>query len=163
MENIQERIATIMSIKNLSNAEFANAIGVQPSNISHILSGRNKPSLDLIMKIINRYPEIRLDWMLLGEGSMNREYQPDLFSANNLIMENRKEKIPGESKIQGATTGSDDLAKGNEGKNNDLEFESAEDKRIKPETNKMNEAVEKVVHDSEKSTATGDVEKIITI
>jgi transcriptional regulator with XRE-family HTH domain len=69
-----------MSIKNVTNAEFAQAISVQPSNISHILSGRNKPSLDLIMKIIKRYPEVRLEWLLQGSGSMNKDFGMDLFS-----------------------------------------------------------------------------------
>jgi transcriptional regulator with XRE-family HTH domain len=82
MEGISERISTIIRIKNLSNAEFAQAIGVQPSNISHILSGRNKPSLDLIMKILKRYPEIRLNWLVLGKGAMNEEAEEvDLFSS----------------------------------------------------------------------------------
>jgi transcriptional regulator with XRE-family HTH domain len=80
MDNIQDRILTIMSIKNVTNAEFAQAIGVQPSNISHILSGRNKPSLDLVMKIVKRYPEVRLEWLLRGGGSMNKEFGTDLFS-----------------------------------------------------------------------------------
>jgi len=87
MINIQERISTVMSIKNLTNAEFAHTIGVQPSNISHILSGRNKPSLDLIMKIVQRFPEIRLDWLLQGEGSMNKEYGFELFDNKTAVVE----------------------------------------------------------------------------
>ena len=83
MEDISDRISTVIRIKNLSNAEFAQSIGVQPSNISHILSGRNKPSLDLIMKILRRYPEIRLDWLVLGKGAMNEEQTEDLFSSIN--------------------------------------------------------------------------------
>ncbi|OYT12828.1 MAG: hypothetical protein B6I19_08355 [Bacteroidetes bacterium 4572_114] len=89
MKNLQDQISTIMSIKNLTNAEFAAAIGVQPSNISHIMSGRNKPSLDLIMKIVKRYPEIRLDWLLQGEGSMNKEYDLDLFGNQLQKSENK--------------------------------------------------------------------------
>ena len=92
MKNLQDQISTIMSIKNLSNAEFAVAIGVQPSNISHIMSGRNKPSLDLIMKIVKRYPEVRLDWLLQDEGSMNKEYDLDLFG-NQSVKSERKSEI----------------------------------------------------------------------
>ncbi len=80
MKDIQDRILSIMSIKNVTNAEFAAAIGVLPSNISHILSGRNKPSLDLVVKIVKRYPEIRLEWLLQADGSMNKEYGMDSFS-----------------------------------------------------------------------------------
>jgi transcriptional regulator with XRE-family HTH domain len=100
MKAIQERILTIMSIKNVTNAEFADAIGVQPSNISHILSGRNKPSLDLVMKIVKRYPEVRLEWLLQGVGSMNKEYDMDLFSAQkNEPARNEKVSSNAESKI----------------------------------------------------------------
>lgn len=77
MEQIQERIATIISTKNMTNAQFAEKVGVQPANISHIMSGRNKPSLDLVIKILKRFPEIRSDWLINGKGSMTREY--DLF------------------------------------------------------------------------------------
>ena len=57
-----------METQSLSASKFAEAIGVQRSNISHILSGRNKPSLELINKILDRYPEVSTDWLLLGKG-----------------------------------------------------------------------------------------------
>jgi transcriptional regulator with XRE-family HTH domain len=63
----------------MTNAEFAEAIDVQPSNISHIMSGRNKPSLDLVMKVLKRFPELRTEWLIHGKGAMNREYS--LFDA----------------------------------------------------------------------------------
>lgn len=78
---MQDRIALIISTKNLTNAEFAEAIGVQPSNISHIMSGRNNPSLDLVKKIVNRYPEIRLEWLLNGKGAMTKDL--NLFDYEN--------------------------------------------------------------------------------
>jgi transcriptional regulator with XRE-family HTH domain len=73
MEDIQERISLIISTKGMTNGEFAEAVNVQPSSISHIMSGRNKPSLDLVMKIMKRFPELRTDWLLNGKGAMNRE------------------------------------------------------------------------------------------
>ncbi|MDP4223940.1 MAG: helix-turn-helix transcriptional regulator, partial [Bacteroidota bacterium] len=48
-------------------------IGVQPSGISHILSGRNKPSLDFVLKMLERYPFISTEWLLFGKGSMYSE------------------------------------------------------------------------------------------
>lgn len=81
MDSMQDRIALIISTKNLTNAEFAEAIGVQPSNISHIMSGRNNPSLDLVKKILNRYPEIRLEWLVNGKGAMTKEL--NLFDFEN--------------------------------------------------------------------------------
>lgn len=103
MKNLQDQISTIMSIKNLTNAEFAVAIGVQPSNISHIMSGRNKPSLDLIMKIVKRYPEVRLDWLLQDEGSMNKEFDLDLFG-NQPVKGERKPELNTQQKIHFSQT-----------------------------------------------------------
>nr|WP_250149275.1 helix-turn-helix transcriptional regulator [Flagellimonas sp. 389] len=48
---------------------FADSIGVQRSSISHLLSGRNKPSLDFILKVIKTYPEVNLYWLLNGKGT----------------------------------------------------------------------------------------------
>jgi transcriptional regulator with XRE-family HTH domain len=74
MENLTDRIQLLISTKGFTNAEFADKIGVQPSNISHIISGRNKPSLDLVTKILNGFKEIRTEWLLKGTGSMTRDY-----------------------------------------------------------------------------------------
>lgn len=64
------RIKNLISVKNLSASQFADNLGVQRSNISHILSGRNKPSLDFILKLHEIYPEISLEWLILGKGEM---------------------------------------------------------------------------------------------
>jgi len=53
----------------LSVSAFADEIGVQRSSISHLLNGRNRPSLDFVMKLIAAYPEVNLYWLLKGEGS----------------------------------------------------------------------------------------------
>lgn len=58
-----------MEFYNESAAAFADKIGVQRSSISHILSGRNKPSLDFILKILAAYPDVELYWLLNGKGS----------------------------------------------------------------------------------------------
>ena len=64
------RIKQIIDKENLSSTQFASEIGVQRSALSHVLSGRNNPSLDFMMKIKTRYPDINLDWLLLGKGKM---------------------------------------------------------------------------------------------
>jgi transcriptional regulator with XRE-family HTH domain len=74
MHEIQDRIFLLVKTKNFTSAEFAEAIGVQPSNISHIMSGRNKPSLDLVMKVLKKFPEIRSEWLINGVGSMTKDY-----------------------------------------------------------------------------------------
>ena len=65
-----DRINLILKAKNLTSRQFAEEIGIQPSGMSHILSGRSRPSLDFVMKVINRYPEIDIKWLTLGEGEM---------------------------------------------------------------------------------------------
>jgi transcriptional regulator with XRE-family HTH domain len=60
-------------VENKSSAQFAEEIGVQPSGISHILSGRNNPSLDFILKMLEKYQFISTDWLLFGKGSMYKD------------------------------------------------------------------------------------------
>lgn len=77
---MKERIAEFLKRENKSSALFAEEIGVQPSGISHILSGRNKPSLDFIIKMLEKYPYIDINWLLFGKGSMYKaNVIPDLF------------------------------------------------------------------------------------
>ena len=83
-----ERIKLILQAKNISVAQFTDEIKVQRSGMSHILSGRNKPSLDFVMKVLKRYPEINPSWFLFGEGEMyvsevREKEQPTLFSADD--------------------------------------------------------------------------------
>ena len=67
---MKDRIAHIIRAKNLTAAEFALRLGIQPSNISHLLSGRNNPSLDFVKKLKETFPEYNLDWIVLGKGPM---------------------------------------------------------------------------------------------
>ena len=66
-----KRLKEIMENHHLNAAGFAEKIGVQRSSISHILSKRNKPSLDLILKIQSAFDNITLDWLLLGADQEN--------------------------------------------------------------------------------------------
>ena len=65
---MKDRIAHIIRAKNLTAAEFALKLGIQPSNISHLLSGRNNPSLDFVKKLKETFPEYNLDWIIFGRG-----------------------------------------------------------------------------------------------
>lgn len=78
---MKERILEFLRKENKTSAQFAEEIGVQPSGISHIISGRNNPSLDFILKMLEKYPSVSTDWLLFGRGSMYREPKMgDLFS-----------------------------------------------------------------------------------
>ena len=65
-----DRINLILKAKNITARQFAEEIGIQPSGMSHILGGRNNPSLEFVTKVIRRYPEIDANWLLLGRGAM---------------------------------------------------------------------------------------------
>jgi transcriptional regulator with XRE-family HTH domain len=65
--DLNEKIKQILVDKNISPSHFADEIGIQRSSISHILSGRNKPSLDIVQKIIRRFPDLGINWILEDE------------------------------------------------------------------------------------------------
>jgi transcriptional regulator with XRE-family HTH domain len=68
-EKFSKRLQKIFNYYDLSAAAFADGINVGRSSISHILSGRNKPSLDFVLKIVQNYPEVELYWLLNGTGN----------------------------------------------------------------------------------------------
>jgi len=70
---MKERLIEFLRSENKSSAQLAEEIGVQASGISHILSGRNNPSLDFILKMLGKYPLISTDWLLFGKGSMYKD------------------------------------------------------------------------------------------
>lgn len=78
------RINALLRDKNISASQFADEIKIQRSGMSHILSGRNKPSLEFVLRVLHRYPEINPSWLVLGKGEMylhsNNGFQTELFS-----------------------------------------------------------------------------------
>jgi predicted transcriptional regulator len=68
-EDFIKRLEIILDYYNLNASSFADKIGVQRSSLSHLLSGRNKPSLDFILKISAFFPDVDLYWILNGRGS----------------------------------------------------------------------------------------------
>ncbi|WP_312390228.1 helix-turn-helix transcriptional regulator [Chryseobacterium sp.] len=75
--SLNERISKVIEYSNLTPSEFADEIDVQRSSISHITSGRNKPSLEFIIKIKSRFPELLWDWLVTGEGEMLKSELPE--------------------------------------------------------------------------------------
>ena len=65
--DLNDKIKQILVDKSISPSHFADEIGVQRSSISHILAGRNRPSLDIVQKIMRRYPDLGMDWILEDE------------------------------------------------------------------------------------------------
>ncbi len=119
-----DRINLLLKAKNISARQFAEEIGIQPSGMSHILSGRNNPSLDFVMKVVRRWPEVNINWLMFGKGEMfagaplnvapvaptpvattpmpaapstpqqQREAEPDLFSQPEEIVEQPPVEVP---------------------------------------------------------------------
>lgn len=69
IDDFIKRLEIILDYYNLSASAFADKINVQRSSLSHLLSGRNKPSLDFIIKVIDVFPEVDLYWILNGKGN----------------------------------------------------------------------------------------------
>ncbi len=70
---MKNQLIKLMKDKDLTATRFADAIGVQRSSISHILSGRNKPSYDFILKIVEKFPDVNIKWLITGEGERKEE------------------------------------------------------------------------------------------
>jgi transcriptional regulator with XRE-family HTH domain len=70
---MKERLLEFLKSENKSSAQLAEEIGVQASGISHILSGRNNPSLDFVLKMLEKYHFLSTDWLLFGKGSMYKD------------------------------------------------------------------------------------------
>ena len=96
------RLEEIMENYQLNAAGFAERIGVQRSSVSHILSKRNKPSLEFILKIHNAFEDVKLDWLLLG--NQNLSIPPTLNFENKdsikeSFTENGVTRFPSENQV----------------------------------------------------------------
>ena len=99
IEDFIKRLEIILDYYSLNASSFADKIGVQRSSLSHLLSGRNKPSLDFILKILDVFPDVDLYWILNGKGTFPKsELKIDNIVAaptpiiNNQIAETKIEK-----------------------------------------------------------------------
>ncbi|MCC7532355.1 MAG: helix-turn-helix transcriptional regulator, partial [Bacteroidia bacterium] len=70
MDELNKRIVDIMNKYGYSKSTFAALIGVSLPLITHITSGRNKPGVDLLQRVAEQFPDINLEWLLLGTGEM---------------------------------------------------------------------------------------------
>ena len=78
---MKERIEEIMREAKVTSSQFAKIIGVKQASLSHILTGRNNPSLDVIMKINQAYPGIHLEWLLYGKGEKGTVHESNLINS----------------------------------------------------------------------------------
>lgn len=93
--DFSKRLEKIMEYYEVNAAALAEAIDFNRSTISHLLSGRNKPSLEFVMKVLQKFPEVDMDWLVLGKGQFpttpsQRKIEPEkVVSKNQKIVENR--------------------------------------------------------------------------
>ncbi len=73
---MNNRLQLILKLENLSPARLADMIGIQRSGLSHILSGRNKPSFEFINKLLLKFPDINAEWLITGKGKPLKESDP---------------------------------------------------------------------------------------
>lgn len=86
-EEFINRLKILLEQKQLSSSSFADTISVPRSSISHLLSGRNKPSLEFVMKIVHSYPDVDINWLLFGKESISK-YSSLNSDSNTLLEEN---------------------------------------------------------------------------
>ena len=94
IDDFVKRLEIILDYYSLNASSFADKIGVQRSSMSHLLSGRNKPSLDFVMKILDVFPDVDLYWILNGKGSFPKVEDQNLNSGNEIITEIVKPLAP---------------------------------------------------------------------
>lgn len=97
---MKERLAELLKAEKCTPSIFADEIGVQRSNVSHILSGRNNPGYDFLQKILIRFSNVNANWLINGVGSMYVDKSSkDLFSPQEESSTVNKENIAGITSI----------------------------------------------------------------
>ncbi len=99
---MKNRLRKLMKAEGLNSTRLAEILEIQASGISHIMSGRNKPSYDFIVKILSRFPSVNPEWLLLEKGPMYREQAKtkgavssvpdDLFAEPDAVVSSRRDE-----------------------------------------------------------------------
>ena len=137
IDDFIKRLEIILDYYNLSASAFADKINVQRSSLSHLLSGRNKPSLDFIIKVIEVFPEVDLYWILNGKGNF-----PKSENVVSTVLETEK-KTPSQPIVEN-TNSELDLFSTVEKRITSTLSESNPVESIKTENN-SNEEIERIV------------------
>lgn len=81
------RLKQFLAAENISQAQFADTINVVRASVSHVLAGRNNPSYDFIKAIMDKYPELNIEWLILGKGKMYKDRNVATTSPNPIPVE----------------------------------------------------------------------------
>lgn len=90
-EDFAKRLQKVFDYYGLTATTFSEKIDVGKATISHVLSGRNKPSLDFVLKTIKNFPEVELYWLLNGKGEFPAKEEQSLFKGNQPAKETPQE------------------------------------------------------------------------
>ena len=90
---MKNRLFTFIESKNITPTEFANKIGVSPAAISSIKTGRTQPTLPLVEKIKQHYPDVNISWLIFGEGDLKIENNTETIKEKEIIGELPTETI----------------------------------------------------------------------
>jgi len=96
IDDFVKRLQKVIDFYGETSSSFAEKIGVQRSSISHILSGRNKPSLDFILKVLSSFPEVELYWLLNGKGTFPGETKKEIL-IEDISPQKLLNKVPSEN------------------------------------------------------------------
>lgn len=131
---MKEKLEFLLRTKSLTATTLARLLEIQPSGISHILSGRNKPSFDLVVKILRAFPDINPDWLILDDERVYRDEVPSSSTAPTTSHET--ERLRGAS-LSAAVESSASMERNEEQKN--------EQSFIFPSADKSGKSVERVI------------------
>ena len=142
-----------MKTKNLSSSQFADKIGVPRSGLSHVIKGRNKPSLDYVLRILKSFPEIDSNWLLTGEITALKGYENAVVNAlSNSAELSLKTALKSEENI---AKNNDVFTHGNDSKISNLEDRTLINQEEMSLFNKNN------IQDNSKNNTSKKVEKIV--
>ena len=131
IEDFIKRLEIILDYYSINASTFADKIGVQRSSLSHLLSGRNKPSLDFILKILEVYPDVDLYWILNGKGN---------FPKNSEAIQKTENSFSSELKSNSTTPTTDNLVPENlfsQKKNEEENFPTVETENVSGDVEKI--------------------------
>jgi transcriptional regulator with XRE-family HTH domain len=142
---MEKRLLLFLQSEDMNPTRFADKIGVQRSSISHILSGRNKPSYDFLLKIMEAFPQLSAEWLLTGRGKM---YKADIISQRTLF-----DQIPEESNDRTIGIADENISNQLINKETEHEINSDNKERI--------DIIEKEVYKSKQEVRSAYIEKIV--
>lgn len=99
---MKNRLEEFLRLEGLTSVKFAEIMQIQPSSVSHILSGRNNPNFDFVSRMLQRFPNLNPDWFINGIGNIYRSKQdPELFEITNVINDNDNRKVSHDDSYKG--------------------------------------------------------------